>query len=134
MFGFIGTAMAEEPETVIAEVQEVQDAQQEKKTIIELPQWVKNIKFSGYGILQYQGMDPYKKEKDENGNPILAKRKITKKFNPPDINALRFILEQSKLSDDAISKMTDKELEKEKQRLLQLLKEKESKKNENGEM
>lgn len=71
---------------------------------------------------------------DENGNPILAKRKITKKFNPPDISALRFILEQSKLSDDAISKMTDKELEKEKQRLLQLLKEKESKKNENGEM
>ena len=30
----------------------------EKKTIIELPQWVKNIKFSGYGMLQYQGQDP----------------------------------------------------------------------------
>ena len=30
------------------------NAQQEekKKTTIELPQWVKNIKFSGYGILQ----------------------------------------------------------------------------------
>ena len=36
------------------------NAQQEekKKTTIELPQWVKNIKFSGYGMLQYQGMDP----------------------------------------------------------------------------
>ena len=41
------------------------NAQQEekKKTTIELPQWVKNIKFSGYGMLQYQAMDPYKKNK-----------------------------------------------------------------------
>ena len=51
------------------------NAQQEekKKTTIELPQWVKNIKFSGYGILQYQAMDPYKKGKDDDGNPILEK-------------------------------------------------------------
>jgi hypothetical protein len=33
-------------------------AQDEKKTTIEIPQWVKNIKFSGYGMLQYQGQDP----------------------------------------------------------------------------
>ena len=32
--------------------------EQEKKTTVELPQWVKNIKFSGYGMLQYQGQDP----------------------------------------------------------------------------
>ena len=32
--------------------------EQEKKKTIELPQWVKNIKFSGYGMLQYQGQDP----------------------------------------------------------------------------
>ena len=31
---------------------------QEKKTTIEVPQWVKNIKFSGYGMLQYQAQDP----------------------------------------------------------------------------
>ena len=49
MMGFSATASAEE--------QEVQNAQQEKKTLIELPQWVKNIKFSGYGMLQYQGED-----------------------------------------------------------------------------
>ena len=49
MFGFSVNALAEE--------QEVQNTQQEKKTI-ELPQWVKNIKFSGYGMLQYQGQDP----------------------------------------------------------------------------
>ena len=35
MMGFSATASAEE--------QEVQNAQQEKKTLVELPQWVKNI-------------------------------------------------------------------------------------------
>ena len=39
-----------------AEVEEVQEIQQ--KTTVELPAWVKNIKFSGYGMLQYQGQDP----------------------------------------------------------------------------
>ena len=38
-----------------AEVEDVH-ATQEKATI-ELPAWVKNIKFSGYGMLQYQGED-----------------------------------------------------------------------------
>ena len=34
------------------------NAQENKKTTIEVPQWVKNIKFSGYAMLQYQGQDP----------------------------------------------------------------------------
>ena len=51
MIGFTSTISAEE--------QEVQNTQQEKeKKTIELPQWVKNIKFSGYAMLQYQGQDP----------------------------------------------------------------------------
>ncbi|MBQ4387744.1 MAG: porin [Prevotella sp.] len=33
------------------------NAQEEKKTTIEVPQWVKNIKVSGYGMLQYQAED-----------------------------------------------------------------------------
>ena len=33
-------------------------AQEQKKTTIELPQWVKDIKFSGYGMLQYQAQAP----------------------------------------------------------------------------
>ena len=33
------------------------NAQEQEKKTIELPQWVKNIKFSGYGMLQYQGED-----------------------------------------------------------------------------
>ena len=36
-----------------ANAQETQDT--EKKATIEVPQWVKNVKFSGYGMLQYQG-------------------------------------------------------------------------------
>ncbi len=70
---------------------------------------------------------------DENGNAVLSKRKITKRYNPPDINALRFLMEQDELSDVELSQMTDAELIKEKNRLLQLLKEKE-KENENGNL
>ena len=67
------------------------NAQQEekKKTTIELPQWVKNIKFSGYGILQYQAMDPYKKGKDDDGNPILEKNSS----NAFKLRLARFILD-----------------------------------------
>lgn len=65
---------------------------------------------------------------DENGKPILIKRKITKKFNPPDITALRFLLEKNELADDEISKMTDEQLMREKERLLKLLNEKEKNK------
>ena len=65
---------------------------------------------------------------DEKGMAVLSKRKITKKFNPPDVAALRFLLDQSNFSDDDISNMTDEELLREKERLLSLLKEKEEKK------
>ena len=40
----------------LTEVEEVQETQQ--KETVEVPAWVKNIKFSGYGMLQYQGQDP----------------------------------------------------------------------------
>ena len=50
---------ADEPVATATEVQETTEvAQSEHKTRIELPAWVKNIKFSGYGMLQYQGQDP----------------------------------------------------------------------------
>ena len=57
MAGFVGTASAEEPKSMNAEVQAVEETTQQKSTI-EVPAWVKNIKFSGYGMLQYQGQDP----------------------------------------------------------------------------
>ena len=39
-----------------AEEMEEQNTSQ-KTTTIEVPAWVKNVKFSGYGMLQYQGTD-----------------------------------------------------------------------------
>ena len=61
---------------------------------------------------------------DENGNSVLNKRKVTKKFNPPDINAVKFLMEQKGLfSDEKLSHMTLSELKEEKKRLLKLLKE-----------
>ena len=60
--GLVSTAYAEtisevtDVETATAKVEEMQ-ATTEKATV-ELPAWVQNIKFSGYGMLQYQGQDP----------------------------------------------------------------------------
>lgn len=51
----VSMAISANAETV-AEVEEVEATQ--KKATFELPAWVKNIKFSGYGMLQYQGQDP----------------------------------------------------------------------------
>lgn len=63
---------------------------------------------------------------DENGNPVLSKKKVTKKFNPPDITAMKMLLEkQDILKDDELSHMTDNELKRERKRLLKLLKEEE---------
>lgn len=65
---------------------------------------------------------------NENGDSVLTKKKVTKKFNPPDVTALKILLEQSQLFDDEISKMTDEQLIAERDRLLKLLKSEEDKK------
>jgi phosphate-selective porin len=57
--------------TANAEQLETTETQQEKATI-EIPAWVKNIKFSGYGILQYQGTDK-KNTKSNTFNLRLAR-------------------------------------------------------------
>ena len=44
--------------TASAEEQEVKNTTEKTAATIEVPQWVKNIKLSGYGMLQYQGQDP----------------------------------------------------------------------------
>ena len=50
---------AEELETqeTNAEIATPHSDQRSEKATIEVPAWVKNIKFSGYGMLQYQGSD-----------------------------------------------------------------------------
>ena len=54
---------------------------------------------------------------------VLQKRKTSTKSYPPDLSALQLLLE-NKTCDDKYMNMTDEELEKEKQRLLKLIKEK----------
>lgn len=67
-----------------------QDGDNKKKTVtIEVPQWVKNIKFSGYGMLQYQAQDPYTMVTDDEGNPV-AKKNDTNSFS---VRLLRLMLD-----------------------------------------
>ncbi len=63
---------------------------------------------------------------DEDGNAKLCKRKVTKKFNPPDISAVKMLMENADaFSYDKLSHMTINELKQERKRLLKLLKEEE---------
>ncbi len=59
---------------------------------------------------------------DEDGEIKLSKKKVTKKNVPPDLTALKILLDGE---EKPIRSMSDEELEKEKVRLLNLLKEKE---------
>ena len=62
---------------------------------------------------------------DEQGDRRLSRKKVTTKNVPPDVTALKMLLE-----DDGtpVSQMTDDELEKEKTRLLELLSKRNKKK------
>lgn len=57
----------------------------------------------------------------EGGEVKLLKRKVTKKSVPPDLTAIKLLTEGEK----EVCQMTDEELSFEKQRLLDLIKEKE---------
>ena len=61
---------------------------------------------------------------DKDGVVFLSKKKVTIKNVPPDISAIKMLLEENV---EPLSTMTDDELEQEKQRLLGLLREKEKK-------
>lgn len=59
---------------------------------------------------------------DETNNEKLTKRKVTKKYVPPDISAAKILLET--FSDDVdYSKMTDEELEQERLNMIKCLSE-----------
>lgn len=55
---------------------------------------------------------------------VLQKRKTSTKTYPPDLSALQMLLEESDVSDNKYLNFTKEELEKEKTRLINLLKEK----------
>ncbi|MBQ9734782.1 MAG: hypothetical protein IJV95_02865 [Clostridia bacterium] len=56
----------------------------------------------------------------EEGEIKLLKKKVTTKYVPPDTTALKLLLDESEMD---VAKMSDEELETEKNRLLKLLKE-----------
>ena len=64
----------------------------------------------------------------QDGEIVLSKKKVTKKNVPPDVTALKILLENEV---QPVAQMSDEELESEKQRLLLLLKENEKIKEKN---
>lgn len=61
----------------------------------------------------------------EDGSVRLIKRKVVSKNVPPDVSAVKLLLEIDGTGDD-ITLLSDEELEKEKLRLIKILKEKEN--------
>lgn len=61
----------------------------------------------------------------ENGEMVLNKKKITTKEVPPDTNAIKYLIESENVlkKSNQYENMTDEELNKEKIKLLNLLKE-----------
>lgn len=55
---------------------------------------------------------------------VLQKRKTSTKSYPPDLTALQMLLEKENKSDNEFENLTDDQLQLEKQRLLNILKEK----------
>lgn len=55
---------------------------------------------------------------DDDGEIKLTKKKVTKKNVPPDITALKILIEDM---DKSVGQMSDEELEEERKRLINLL-------------
>lgn len=64
--------------------------------------------------------------RDDQGSEVVAKRKVSKKHIPPDTTALRLLVEHfySQTFKD-VEKMSDEELKKEREKIIELLKEEE---------
>lgn len=77
---------------------------------------------SAVGYSQNEVVEEYSTQKD--GSMKLSKKKVTKKKISPDISAAKVLLEHySKSESVRLGGMSEEELEKEKQRLLKMLKE-----------
>jgi hypothetical protein len=59
---------------------------------------------------------------DDNGNKQLTKQKISKKSVPPNTDIVKMVFSKSEAQSASFEGWSDMELEKEKQRLLKLLK------------
>ena len=68
--------------------------------------------------LGYDAIETVEEYAETEGEIKLLKKKVTKKNVPPDVTALKLLLESEQTP---VSSMTDEQLEEEKQRLLALL-------------
>lgn len=69
--------------------------------------------------LGYDAVETVEEYADTDGEIRLLKKKVTKKSVPPDVTALKLLLETEQTP---VSSLTDEELEEEKMRLIELLK------------
>lgn len=80
----------------------------------------------GYDIEEV--VEEYVADKEDENRLILNKKKVTQKKVPPDISAVKTLLQiMAKTKEKNFLNLTDEELEKEKIKLLKLLKEYEEK-------
>lgn len=89
-----------------------------KKQKVDLKQDLKDAlikKALGYDVKEV--VEEY--SSDDDGEVKLSKKKVTTKFVPPDMTALKILLDENQKD---FSQMTDEELYEEKIRLLYLLK------------
>ncbi len=70
----------------------------------------------------YESKEVVEEYQEEDGTLKLTKKKVTKKHVPPDYQAAKIILDEIHMN-KPLKALTDEELEKEKLRLLKLLKE-----------
>ena len=71
--------------------------------------------------LGYDTEEVVEEYQEGDGEIRLTKKKVTKKNVPPDITALKLLLDNIKIGEKSVEEMTDEELENEKNKLLELL-------------
>lgn len=86
-----------------------------------LEQLIGAVKKKALGYMTTENVEEYSLI---DGELNIVKRKITQKEVPPDIAAVKFLIDESTV--DSYADMNEEELKKEKMRLLKLLKEAEN--------
>ena len=71
--------------------------------------------------LGYDTEEVVEEYQEGDGEIRLTKKKVNKKNVPPDITALKLLLDNIKIGEKSVEEMTDEELENEKNKLLELL-------------
>ncbi|MBQ3572308.1 MAG: hypothetical protein IJA15_05735 [Clostridia bacterium] len=74
--------------------------------------------------LGYDSSETVEEYAKDGEDMTIIRKKVTKKNVPPDISAVKMLLENLSDSPNSLSSLSEEELEKEKLRLLALLKEK----------